>query len=50
MQNLSINAHILQLYISTDSITHNFSCTDVNNNLQLKTAELYSKSETKSVA
>ena len=26
--------------ISTDSITRNFSCTDMNNNLQLKTAEL----------
>ena len=27
-------------YISADSIAHNFSCTDMNNNLQLKTAKL----------
>ena len=30
---LSVNKHIK--FISTDSITRNFSCTDVNNNLQL---------------
>ena len=33
LQYLSVNKHIK--FISTDSITHNFSCTDVNNNLQL---------------
>ena len=33
LQYLSINKHIK--LISTDSITHNFSFTDVNNNLQL---------------
>ena len=27
-------------YISTGSITRNYSCTGVNNNLQLKKAEL----------
>ena len=38
--NCNIYPH-LQLYIArADSITRNFSCTDVNNNLQLKTAEL----------
>ena len=36
----AINKHInFYNYISADSVTRNFSCTDVNNNLQLKTAD-----------
>ena len=34
---IAILSHILY---SNDIITCNFSCTDVNNNLQLKTAKL----------
>ena len=38
--NCNIYPSINTSYISADLIARNFSCTDVNNNLQLKTAEL----------